>query len=402
MNKKIFLAYQEKYATELNNDCIKFWLANGIDRENGGVYTYLTREGKVYSRDKSVWLNGRCLWTFSTLSLLYGKKPQWREAADLCKSFLDAHCIDPTDGRMYFSVTNKGKPLRKRRYMFSETFYIIGSATYGNAFGDKKAIETARRYFDMILSIYRDSSSDPSHPAPKTYPEQRPMRAFAETMILLNVSHIMRQCDPDRLDVYDTVAKALTDDIFKYFYREDLKIVLEIVGPNGEFYSDTPQGRFINPGHIMESVWFLLVQMENSGDKTLLSKIESMFQWSLNIGWDEKYEGMVYFRDALGYTPEALEHDMKVWWVTCEMIIASLRLYEVTRKQYYWDWFIRLDKYATKFFRDPEYGEWFGYLHYDNTPTEPICKGNMFKGPFHVPRMLFTAERCLDRLAREK
>lgn len=218
-------------------------------------------------------------------------------------------------------------------------------------------------------------------------------------MILLNVSHIMQECDEANKELYYRTAEELTDDIFKYFVHENLQAVLENVGPNGEFLADTMQGRIVNPGHVLECVWFLLTQLERTGDETLLPKIERIFDWSVNIGWDEKYEGLFYFKDVMGYTPEALEHDMKVWWGQCEMIIASLLLYEKTGKEKYWKWFVKLDEYVTRAFRDEEYGEWYGYLHYDNTPTIPICKGNMFKGPFHVPRMLMLAERCLARLA---
>ncbi len=32
-------------------------------------------------------------------------------------------------------------------------------------------------------------------------------------------------------------------------------------------------------------------------------------------------------------------------------------------------------------------GEWYGYLHRDGTVAQP-AKGNLFKGPFHIPRMM--------------
>ena len=44
--------------------CINFWLKNGMDREHGGVYTCLDRKGEIYSTDKSVWMQGRCGWSF--------------------------------------------------------------------------------------------------------------------------------------------------------------------------------------------------------------------------------------------------------------------------------------------------------------------------------------------------
>ena len=45
----------------------------------------------------------------------------------------------------------------------------------------------------------------------------------------------------------------------------------------------------------------------------------------------------------------------------------------------------QLKEYSDKYFVDKECGEWYGYLHYDNTPST-VLKGNIFKGPFHIPR----------------
>ena len=45
-----------------------------------------------------------------------------------------------------------------------------------------------------------------------------------------------------------------------------------------------------------------------------------------------------------------------------------------------------MKKYCEKYFIDVENGEWYGYLHYDNT-VSTMLKGNIFKGPFHVPRL---------------
>ena len=39
---------------------IAFWLKHGMDPVHGGVYTCLDRTGRIYSTDKSVWMQGRC------------------------------------------------------------------------------------------------------------------------------------------------------------------------------------------------------------------------------------------------------------------------------------------------------------------------------------------------------
>ena len=125
-----------------------------------------------------------------------------------------------------------------------------------------------------------------------------------------------------------------------------------------------------------------------------------MYDWAMERGWDYENGGLIAFTDVLGFPPEALEHDMKLWWPTCETIISSLMLFEMTGKEKYWDNFVMADKYAFEHFSDPQGGgEWFGYLRKDGTPTMPACKGNLFKGPFHIPRMLIMAEQMLGRLA---
>ena len=394
-----YAAYREKYRAELDENVIPFWLKYGQDTEHGGLYTCLDRTGTLYCTDKSVWMQGRCAWVFSYLCGLYGYREDYHAFAKSCLEFLDAHCIDPQDVRMYFSVTGDGQPLRKRRYFFSETFYIIACAEYASVFGDETYMEKARRYYDFVMRIYRDPSTDPYKITPKYTPGVRPSKAYAEPMILLNVSHIMSRCDSANAAKYDAAAKELTDTILRLFYKPELKALLETTGPDGEFLRDAFGGRTMNPGHSIEGVWFLVTQANQTGDKAILEKAEEIYAWAMERGWDRVYGGLLSFVDVLGFPPEALEHDMKLWWPTCETIISSLMLFEATGRQEYWDNFVKADAFAFSCFSDRDGGgEWYGYLHRDATPTLPACKGNLFKGPFHVPRMLAIAERCLARL----
>ena len=128
-NTKSKLLESRTWIREELERCIGFWLNNGMDPVNGGVYTCLDREGKVFSTDKSVWMQGRCGWIFSWLCHLYGAKDEWLQAAKSCLDFMEAHCINREAGdRMYFTVTADGRPLRQRRYCFSEAFYAMANA----------------------------------------------------------------------------------------------------------------------------------------------------------------------------------------------------------------------------------------------------------------------------------
>ena len=43
------------YRDTLLNNVVPFWENHSLDRENGGYFTCLDREGKVYDTDKFMW-----------------------------------------------------------------------------------------------------------------------------------------------------------------------------------------------------------------------------------------------------------------------------------------------------------------------------------------------------------
>ena len=120
-----------------------------------------------------------------------------------------------------------------------------------------------------------------------------------------------------------------------------------------------------------------------------------IFDWSWNWGWDKEYGGIIYFRDAKNLPITEYWHDMKFWWPQCEAIIASLFAYKITGDFEYLERHEQIHDYAFSLFPDKEYGEWFGYFHRDGRLSNTI-KGNTWKGPFHIPRMLLTSMSLAD------
>ena len=396
--EKQMLLDTRKWVREELDRCVNFWLKNGIDHKYGGVYTCLDRKGEIYSTDKSVWMQGRCGWIFAYLCSRYGVKDEWLAASKSCLDFMEKYCINPkADGRMYFTVTADGKPLRQRRYYFSEAFYAMANAEYYGVTGDTECLKRARRAYDLYWNLWH-GMPDPTGLGPKTEPETRTGRSFGAPMIYLNVSSVMMRTDPEQRSLYEERAQRCVDEIFQYNYHPELKCILENVGPEGEARTDFTDGRIVNPGHDIEGVWFMLEHAKRTGDKDLVEKAEEIFNWAINAGWDKEYGGLLYFIDCLGKPPEAYEHDMKLWWPHDEILISSLMLYRDTGKKEYLDWFTRTLGYCKDHFSDPEYGEWYGYLRRDGLPTMPSTKGSTFKGPFHLPRMLITVDGILGEL----
>ena len=400
MDREKLIAARQWAREELDR-CTNFWLKHGMDEVNGGVYTCLDRKGEIYSTDKSVWMQGRCGWIFAYLCRVYGVREEWLKASKSCLDFMEAHCINRAAGdRMYFTVTAEGKPLRQRRYCFSEAFYAMANAEYYGVTGEKECLERAKRAYDLYWNL-NHGMPDPTGLGPKTEPETRTGRSFGIPMIYLNVTAVMMRADPEGKALYEERAQQCVDEIFRYHVHPELHCVLENVAEDGEarlYYTD---GRVVNPGHDIEGVWFLLEHARRTGDTELVKRAAQIFDWAIAAGWDEEYGGLLYFVDALGKPPEAYEHDMKLWWPHDEILISSLMLYRDTKDEKYLDWFYTTLDYCKKHFSDPEYGEWYGYLRRDGLPTMPSTKGSTFKGPFHLPRMLIMTDLTAGEILGE-
>lgn len=382
MDINTYLAYwADIYKHDLTTNIMPFWMEYGLDKEHGGVYTCLDREGKLMDPTKSVWFQGRFAYVCSYAYNHIEQNPKWLAAAKSTLDFIEAHCFD-TDRRMYFEVEADGTPLRKRRYVFSESFAAIAMAEYCKATGD-------RTYAEKALAIFRDMRrflSTPGLLEPKYLPTVE-MRGHSITMIMINVASCLKQViDVPELD--QQIDESL-EAIEKYFVHPEFKALLETVGPQGEFI-DTINGRLINPGHCIETSWFLMDVAQQRGDKALEQLALKILDWSWDWGWDQEFGGIINFRDCKGFPQQDYSQDMKFWWPQCETIIANLYAYKLTGDERYLERHRMASEWTYAHFPDHQHGEWFGYLHRDGSVAQP-AKGNLFKGPFHIPRMMIKA-----------
>ena len=391
--KEYIKQWAESYKRDLTENIMPFWMEHGWDKMNGGVYTCLDRDGSLMDSTKSVWFQGRfafiCAYAYNNVE----KNPLWLEAAKSTLDFIENHCFDK-NGRMYFSVTADGKPLRMRRYVFSETFAAIAMSEYALATGEQKYAERAMQIFEDTQRFL----TTPGILAPK-FEETVQLQSHSIIMILINVGSCIRKVinDPKLTQqIDDSIAK-----LKKYFMHPEFKCLLETVGMNGEFV-DTNMTRTINPGHCIETSWFIFEEAKlRNWDKDMTDMALQIFDWSWDWGWDKQYGGIINFKDCKNLPPQDYSQDMKFWWPQCETIIASLYAYLATGDDEYIYKHQRISEWTYAHFPDNELGEWYGYLHRDGTVAQP-AKGNLFKGPFHIPRMMVKAySLCQEILKKE-
>lgn len=378
------------YRDGLLHDTLPFWMPRAIDREHGGYFTCLDQDGTLLQTDKSVWFQGRFAWLLATLYNTVERRPEWLEGARQGIEFINRHCFD-TDGRMFFWVTREGRALRKRRYLYSECFAVIALAAFAKATGEARYQEQALELFRLVLKYH----TTPGLLPPKVAPEVRPLKGLAMPMILLATAQELRKAVRD--PICNEVIDRSTAEIERDFLKDEFRCVLESVGPRGEF-CDNFEGRTVNPGHSLEAGWFILEEARLRGRDGPLVKLGlKIIDYSFELGWDQQHGGILYFRDARGLPCTEYWQDMKFWWPHNEAIIATLLAWQLTGDKKYARWHRSVHDWAYAHFPDPLHGEWFGYLHRDGSVSTRL-KGNMWKGPFHLPRMQWYCWQRLEEM----
>lgn len=381
------------YKSELLDNVMPFWMEHSIDKECGGYFTCLERDGTVFDTDKFIWLQGREVWMLAYLYNHCEKKQEWLDAAIQGAEFLKK-CHDG-EYNFYFSTQRDGTPQVEPYNIFSNTFACMAFGQLSIATGNKEYAEISKKAFDRVIARF----DNPKGKWSKASPQARPMKAFALPMIVCNLAlEIEELIDPAFLQkTIDTCVKLVTEE----FYRPEVGpgLIVEHLNADGTL-ADNMDGRLLNPGHMIESTWFMMDLGERMNDRALIDKAVKICLNALSYGWDDKCKGIFYFMDRKGYPLQQLEWNQKLWWVHIETLIALLKGYRLTGNPKCWEWFERVHEYAWAHFKDPKYPEWYGYLTREGEPLLSL-KGGKWKGCFHVPRGMWQCWQQLEKIAEK-
>ncbi|MGV3704393.1 MAG: AGE family epimerase/isomerase [Arcticibacter sp.] len=377
----------EIYREELLGNVIPFWMKHSKDETHGGYFTCLGRDGKVFDTDKFMWLQGREVWMFATLYNKLEAKQEWLDMALHGADFMKKYGRD-SEGNWYFSLNQQGKPLVQPYNIFSDCFATMGFGALYEATKKDEFGEIAKQTFENILRRRNNTKGAYN----KIYPGTRDLRNFSLPMILSNLSieleHLLDK------SLVEGLIQDVINEVMNVFYQPESGIIYENVNLDGSF-SDSFEGRLLNPGHTIEAMWFMMDLGVRLNDQALINKSIDIALKALEYGWDEQYGGIFYFLDCKGNPPQQLEWDQKLWWVHVEALVCMAKAWSLTGNEAAKEWFLKLHDYTWNHFKDPEHGEWFGYL---NRRGEVLLnlKGGKWKGCFHVPRALFQVYKTLE------
>ena len=376
-----FKQLEKQYRDELLQNVIPFWLEKSQDKEYGGYFTCLDRQGNVFDTDKFIWLQGREVWLFAMLYNRVEKQQEWLDCAIQGAEFLKKY---GHDGNLnwYFSLDRQGNPLVEPYNIFSYTFATMAFGQLSIATGNQEYADIAKRTFDIILS----KQGNPKGKWSKAYPGTRSLKNFALPMILCNLA---LEIEPllDEAFIEKTMDICI-HEVMDVFLRPELGgIVVENVNADGSL-SDTFEGRQLTPGHAIEAMWFIMDLGKRLNRPELIEKAVQTTLKMIDYGWDKQYGGIYYFMDRKGCPPQQLEWDQKLWWVHIETLISLIKGYQLTGNKECLQWFEKVHHYTWEHFKDPKHREWWGYLNRQGEVLLDL-KGGKWKGCFHVPRGLY-------------
>ena len=381
---------KEFYRTLLLEDCLPFWLRHGKDPEAGGYHTCLDRDWSAYDHDKlCMWCHGRIVWTFSFLYNELERAPEWLEMARVGVDFIRKHGFAP-DGGMYYSLTRDGRPLEAARDLFVELFTVSGLSEFARATRDDALYERARGLF---LSVW-DRLGVPGGAFQPFVAETRPVRLHGHSLITLNVLQELRRYRED--PAYEGMIDACIRNILELHVRPERRAAFELVSWDGETIPGF-QGRWVNPGHMMEAGIFIVHEGQRRRDDRLIEAGIDLIDWGFQRGWDREFGGIYNDVDAEGLpvpTMEVLLYQSKLWWQHAEALYALLLAHSVTGDGRFFEAYELTHNYCVEKFVDPEHGEWFAHLDRRGNRIDE-AKGTSRKSPFHLARNCYYCFRLL-------
>ncbi|MCD6122648.1 MAG: AGE family epimerase/isomerase [Spirochaetales bacterium] len=386
MNFNELLAF---YHNHLLEDIIPFWTKYAIDWEYGGIYTGINDDGSLNTTNKYIWSNARAIYTFSALYNYVERDKKWLAIATNIFEF----CLKYgriRKGSWGFLVDRYGKMLEGDKAIQVDAFAIMGLTEYAKATGDKRAIDVALETFYTVKEKLSQPGSYGTFPYPIPEKAKAHRDYFQFAFAFFNLGIYL-----NRADIIEEAEKK-ANAVMNNFRFPEKEILLEYVSINNN-QINSPAGRVMNPGHAIESMWFMIHIFEYFDDKDKVREAIETIRWAMEKGWDKEYGGLFLAIDVAGKEPVYWKHaETKIWWVFAEALYALLLAYEKSNESWCIDWYWKTHEWVFNHFPNKDYGEWNQKLDRKGNKINTIIALPV-KDPFHLPRALIL---CIDILKK--
>lgn len=402
----LFEFYREHVAEIL----VPFWMDRALDEDNGGVYTCFNNRGtELLSRDKYTWSQGRFVWVLSRMASLWDRgifdKDASRYLTHATKTvhFLREHAF-LENGNCAFLLSEEGEKKESQpgqgfdTSFYADCFVILGFAEYARVARDSGVLGVALGLFERVAErLGQGNARSEPYPVPPGY------EPHAVPMIMLNtaweLARCLRSAGHGRAAGLETLSLSYAEEIIQRFRSEDGAVV-ELLPTKGA-EADTLLARHLNPGHTVESMWFVMSVANEAGRWDLIRDAARGLTKAFDVGWDPEYGGLLRFVDRSGGAPEGrrIGHpyerliletwDTKLWWPHSEALYATLLAAGLTDDEDMRRLHALVHDFTFNTFPNPDrgIGEWIQIRDRGGRPVDKLVALPV-KDPFHTMRSL--------------
>ena len=390
------------YREHAVSDLLPFWW-KAVDTQHGGIFTCFDNSGvHLVSRRKYTWSQGRFVWLWSraarmiTASMLPGDAALYLREAARTVEFLNDNVFLP-NGNCAYVLSETGDKVEgddSDTSIYADCFVLLGFAEYALVARDSQVLQTAFQVYDRVRARLASGlfRTEP-YPIPAGY------RSHSIAMILLRVTQILADAadalDHERSREVTGETLRCTAEILDVFADLDGR-VCELI-PTEERLKDTILARHATPGHIFESMWFVIRTALQHGRAEWIERACRSITWAFEAGWDRECGGIFRYVDREGGRPrgvagdepyEALmmdTWDTKIWWPHAEALYATLLASKVTGDPRFPSLHTRLYEYVFRTFPNPDgaVGEWIQIRDRRGTPLDKVVALPV-KDPYHI------------------
>lgn len=408
----------DQITRHLEEGLIPFWLGRGIDKEYGGYLTCFDGKGVPnFSTEKYIVTQTRMIWGMSIFYEKYPENKELPEAARQGVNFFIKHFWDKEYGGWYWKVKRDGSLLDDGKVVYGQSFAIYALSQYTLSTGDPVGLEYAEKTFELLQKYCADSQrggyyenlegnwelSEPGFPAGDR-------KSLDIHMHLMEAFTTLAQCSGKEIHKrrLEEVIQVILNKMIKAesgcgLNQFDLSFKpIPAINIRRTWNAERASGETIaapvdstSYGHNVELAWLL----NRAGD--VLGKqfhhyddiTRKLVDHSLKHGLDYNLGGV--YRDG-AHEGEVFVRD-KEWWQNCEVLVGYLDAYERLGHEKYLEAFKLTWDFDYKYMINHELGEWRQLLSKEgNVLIDDL--GNPWKAIYHTGRSMLECKERLERL----
>ena len=382
MNKPIFK--DKEFLIEHIESIMKFYHPHCIDKKTGGFFQYFRDDGSIYDFDtRHLVSSTRFIFNYSMASIQFNNDEYLDVARQGIEYLRHFHLNKKTGG---YAWVLKGSGVQdSTNYCYGLAFVLLAYSTAYRA-----GISEAKNYIDETFELmekhfwsnefdlYSDEISSDWSDVSEYRGQNANMHSCEALIAAFEATSQEVYLNRALLIAKNICVKkaSLADNLIWEHYDSNWQI-------NWSYNKDRPDDLFrpwgFQVGHLTEWAKLLVILERHVDEEWLLSRAIELFDDAVEMGWDEKNDGLYY-----GFAPNGDVCDKdKYFWVQAESFAAAAVLAKRTGDKYYWDWYDKIWQFSWEHMIDHKFGAWFRILDSNNNKYDDL-KSPAGKTDYHT------------------